>query len=95
LSAKELEKLQALRAELEEESLSLIEVQDRLKTKVLVLEEQVVIEELKKEKAVIEDLEKRNKAAKDAIAMLEAKKKGLQIKMNEVPHLSEIPPNKQ
>jgi chromosome segregation ATPase len=89
---KELEKLQAMRAELEAESRLLIEEQQKLEKNVLSLEEQVVVEELKKEKAVIEDLKNRNKAAKDAIADLEAKKKSLQSKLNQPPQEPETPP---
>ena len=89
---KELEKLQAMRAELETESRLLIEEQQKLEKSVLSLEEQVVVEELKKEKAVIEDLKNRNKAAKDAIADLEAKKKSLQSKLNQPPQEPETPP---
>ncbi len=77
----ELEKLQAMRAELEAESRSLIEEQEKLGKNVLALEEQVVVEELKKEKAVIEDLKNRNQTAKDAIAQLEAKKKELETRL--------------
>jgi len=72
LSAKEeLEKLQAIRAELEAESRSLKELQKKLENNVLTLEEKVVVEELKKEKAVIEELKSKNEATKDAIAQLE------------------------
>jgi DNA repair exonuclease SbcCD ATPase subunit len=81
----ELEKLQAMRAELEAESRSLIEEQQKLEKNVQTLEEQVVIEKLKKEKAVIEDLKNRNKAAKDAIANLAAKKQELEKKLNPEP----------
>jgi chromosome segregation ATPase len=84
-----LEKLQAMRAKLESESRSLIEEQEKLEKNVLALEEQVYVEELKKEKAVIEDLKNRNKAAKDAIAELKAKKKALQNKLNQVPEAQE------
>jgi chromosome segregation ATPase len=92
---KELEKLQAMRAELEAESRLLIEEQQKLEKSVLSLEEQVVVEELKKEKAVIEDLKNRNKAAKDAIADLEAKKKNLQSKLNQPPQEPEPPPEEE
>ena len=92
---KELEKLQAMRAELEAESRLLIEEQQKLEKNVLSLEEQVVVEELKKEKAVIEDLKNRNKAAKDAIADLEAKKKSLQSKLNQPPQEPEPPPEEE
>ena len=80
---KELEKLQAMRAELEAESCSLIEEQQKLENNVQSLEEQIVVEELKKEKAVIEDLKKRNKMAKEAITQLEDKKKALESKLNQ------------
>ncbi len=89
---KELEKLQAMRAELEAESRSLIEEQEKLGKNVLALEEQVVVEELKKEKAVIEDLKNRNQTAKDAIAELEAKKKALRTKLNQASEAPEAPP---
>ena len=92
---KELEKLQAMRTELEAESRLLIEEQQKLEKSVLSLEEQVVVEELKKEKAVIEDLKNRNKAAKDAIADLEAKKKSLQSKLNQPPQEPEPPPEEE
>jgi uncharacterized protein (DUF3084 family) len=92
---KELEKLQAMRAELEAESRSLIEEQEKLEKNVLALEEQVVVEQLKKEKAVIEDLKNRNKTAKDAIAELEAKKKNLQTKLNQSPQAPETSPPKE
>jgi hypothetical protein len=89
---KELEKLQAMRSELEAESRSLIEEQQRLEKNVLALEEQVVIEKLKKEKAVIEDLKNRNKAAKDAIADLETKKMELEKRLNPEPQAPEPAP---
>jgi hypothetical protein len=79
-----LEKLQGMRAELEAESHSLIEEQEKLEKNVLALEEQVVVEEIKKEKAMIKDLKNHNEAAKDAITALEEKKKALQSKLNEV-----------
>ena len=60
---KDLEKLQAKRAELEAESRSLKEEQKKLEYSVKILEEQVVIDELNEN----------NKAAKDAISQLEAK----------------------
>jgi hypothetical protein len=88
----ELEKLQAMRAELEAESRSLIEQQKQLENNVHTLEEKVVIEKLKKEKAVIEDLKNRNKAAKNAIAELEEKKKELEGKLNQEPQPPEAPP---
>jgi hypothetical protein len=90
---KELEKLQAMRAELEAESRSLIEEQEKLEKNVLALEQEVVVEQLKKEKAVIEDLKNRNKAAKDAIAELEAKKNQLETKLDQSPQQApETPP---
>jgi uncharacterized protein (DUF3084 family) len=92
---KELEKLQAMRAELEAESRSLKEEQKKLENNVLSLEEQVVVEELKKEKAVIEELKNRNKAAKDAIAQLEAKKKELETKLDVAPQTPETSPSKE
>lgn len=92
---KELEKLQAMRAELEAESRSLKEEQKKLENNVLSLEEKVVIEELKKEKAVIQELKNRNKAAKDAIAQLEAKKKELETKLDVAPQTPATPPPKE
>jgi len=87
----ELEKLQAMRAELEAESRLLKEKQSDLENNVLSLEEKVANEELKKEKAVIEELRNRNKAAKDAIAELEAKKKNLENKLEQVAETPEAP----
>ena len=81
-----------MRAELEAESRSLIEEQQRLEKNVLALEEQVVVEKLKKEKAVIEDLKNRNKAAKDTIANLAAKKQELEKKLNPEPQAPEPAP---
>jgi hypothetical protein len=82
LSAKaELEKLQAMRKELEAESRSLIEKQQNLRKDVLALEEQVVAQELEKEKALVEDLRSRNEVAKSSIAQLEARKKELETKL--------------
>jgi len=96
LSAKEeLEKLQAMRAKLEAESRSLKELQKKLENNVLTLEEKVVVEELKKEKAVIEELKKRNNATKEAIAQLEAKKKELETKLEQVAPTPEFPPKKE
>jgi seryl-tRNA synthetase len=93
LSAKEeLEKLLAMRAELEAESCSLKELQKKLENNVLILEEKVVAEELKKEKAVIEELKNKNKATKDAIAQLEAKEKELETKLEQVSLTPETPP---
>ena len=88
---KELEKLQAMRAELEEEARLLKEEQKNLENNVLALEEKVVIEELNKEKAVIEELKNRNKATKDAIAKLEAKKKKLETKLGDAAQAPEAP----
>jgi chromosome segregation ATPase len=91
----ELEKLQAMRAELEAESRSLKEKQKDLENNVLVLEEKVVVEELKKERAMIEELKNRNKAAKDAIAELEAKKKKLETKLQQTPQTPKAPSKKK
>jgi len=91
----ELEKLQAMRAELEAESRSLKEKQGDLENNVLSLEEKVANEELKKEKAAIEELKNRNKAAKDAIADLEAKKKKLENKLEQAPETTEAPSKKE
>jgi peptidoglycan hydrolase CwlO-like protein len=92
---KEFEKLQAMRGELEAESRSLIEEQEKLEKNVLALEEQVVVEEIKKEKDMIKDLKNRNEAAKDAIAALEKKKKSLQSKLNEAQKAPEVPLSKK
>jgi hypothetical protein len=89
---KELEKLQAMRAELEAQSRLLIEEQKKLENNVIALEEKVVIEKLNKEKAIIEDLKNRNKAAKDAISQLEAKKKDLESKLGQTIQEPETPP---
>jgi chromosome segregation ATPase len=90
----ELEKLQAMRAELEAESRLLKEKQSNLENNVLSLEEKIAIEELRKEKAVIEELKNRNKAAKDAIAELEAKKKKLENKLEQKAETPEAPSKK-
>jgi peptidoglycan hydrolase CwlO-like protein len=82
---KELEKLQTMRAELEAESRSLKEKQKELESSLLALEQEVVMEELNKEKAVIEELKNSNKATKDAIAQLEAKKRELETKLPQKP----------
>jgi uncharacterized protein (DUF3084 family) len=82
---KELEKLQAMRAELEAESHSLKEKQKELESSLLALEQEVVMEELNKEKAVIEELKNSNKATKDAIAQMEAKKRELETKLPQKP----------
>ncbi len=87
----ELEKLQAMRAELEAESSLLKERQNELEGDVLSLEEKVVIEELKKEKAAIEELKNRNKTAKNAITELETKKKKLENKLEQVAETKEAP----
>jgi hypothetical protein len=92
---KELEKLQARRAELEAESHSLKEAQKNLEKSVLALEEQVIIEELNKEKAVIEELKNRNKVTKDAISQLEAKKSELETKLKQTSPTPEAPPEKE
>ncbi len=76
---KDLEKLQAKRAELEAESRSLKEEQKKLEYSVKVLQEQVVIEELSDN----------NKSAKDAISQLEAKLNDLEKRMK---HPSQAPP---
>ena len=92
---KELEKLQGMRAELEAESRSLIEEQEKMEKTVLALEEQVVVEEIKKEKAMIKDLKNHNEATKDAITALEQKKKALQSKLNEAQKAPEAPTSKK
>jgi len=89
---KELEKLQAMRAELEAESRSLKEKQAALKNAVWSLEEEVANEALRKEKAAIEELRNRNKVAKDAINDLETKKKELESKLEQEPQKTEAPP---
>jgi uncharacterized protein (DUF3084 family) len=92
---KELEKLQAMRAELEAEAHSLKEEQKNLENSLLSLEEKVVVEELKKEKAVVEELKNRNKATKDAISQLEAKKKDLESRLEQTSQTPETPPPKK
>jgi len=89
---KELEKLQAMRAELEVESSSLKEKQKELENSVLSLEQEVVMEALNKEKAVIEELKNSNKATKDAIAQLEAKKRELETRLEQAPQKPAPPP---
>ena len=84
MNAKELEKLQAMRAELEAEAQSLQQEQKNLENSVVALEEKVVVEMLKKERAAIEELKNHNKATKDAIAELAAKKKKLENKLEDV-----------
>jgi len=88
---KELEKLQAMRAELEAESRSLKEQQKELENSLLTLEQKVVMEELNKEKAVIEELKNSNKATKDAIAQLAAKKRELETKLEQAPQTPATP----
>jgi hypothetical protein len=96
MSAKdELEKLQAMRAELEAESRSLIEKQQSLEKGVHSLKEQVDAEELKKEKALVEDLRSRNEATKSAIAQLKSKKKELEAKLGQMSQTPEAAPNAQ
>jgi uncharacterized protein (DUF3084 family) len=89
---KELEKLQAMRTELEAESRSLKEQQKELENSVLALEQKVVMEELNKEKAVIEELKNNNKATRDAIAQLEVKKKELETMLGQEAQKPETPP---
>ena len=84
MNAKELEKLQAMRAELEAEAQSLQQEQKNLENSVVALEEKVVIEMLKKERAAIEELKNNNKATKDTIAELVARKKKLETKLEDV-----------
>lgn len=91
-SLKELEKLQAMRAELEAESHSLKEKQKELESSLLTLEQEVVMEELNKEKAIIEELKNSNKATKDAIAQLETKKRELETKLEQAPQKPATPP---
>lgn len=87
----EFEKLQAIRAELEAESRLLIEKQEQLEKTVSALEEKVIIEELKKEQAVIEKLKKRNKATKDSIAQLAAKKIELETELKQTLKKPDVP----
>ena len=92
----ELEKLRKMRAELESESRSLEEQLSYLENNVISLEEKIAIEELKKEKAAIEELKNHNKAAKDAVARLESKKKNLENKLEKtLPKPKEPSPKKQ
>ena len=79
----EIEKLRAMRVELEAESRSLKELQNSLENNVMCLEEKVATEELKKERVAIEELKRRNEATKDAIAGLKSKKKKLENKLEE------------
>jgi len=76
---KDLEKMQAKRAELEAESRSLKEEQKKLEYSVKVLEEQVVIEQL----------HDNNKTAKDTISQLEAKLNDLEKRLK---HPAQAPP---
>lgn len=92
MNAQELEKLRAMRAELEAEARSLRQEQKNLENNVVVLEEKVVVEELKKERAAIEELKNRNKATRDAIAELAAKKKKLETELGDVVE-TEAPPS--
>ena len=80
-----------MRAELEAESHSLKEKQKELESNLRALEEKVAIEELKREKAIIEELKNHNKATKDAIAQLEAKKKELESKLEQQLQQPETP----
>jgi uncharacterized protein (DUF3084 family) len=89
---KELEKLRAMRTELEAETRSLKEQQKELENSVLAIEQKVVMEELNKEKAVIEELKNSNKATKDAIAQLEAKKRELETKLEQASQKPATPP---
>jgi DNA repair exonuclease SbcCD ATPase subunit len=91
----ELEKLEAIRAELEAESISLKEQQSNLAETVISLEEKVANEELKKEKAAIQELKNNNKAVKDAIAELEAKRKKLENKLEILTHPIEAEPKQK
>jgi hypothetical protein len=76
---KELERLQTLRAELETESRSLKEEQKNLEDSMIILEERIAVEELKNS----------NKATKDAISQLEARKSGLETKLKQVLQIPE------
>jgi hypothetical protein len=84
-----LKKVQAKRAELEEESRLLIEEQKKLEKNVLALEEQVVSRELKKEQAVVDALRSRNKGIKRTVAQLEAEKEELEAKLRQIAQTSE------
>jgi uncharacterized coiled-coil protein SlyX len=82
---KELEKLQAKRAELEAESRSLKEEQKRLEYSLMILEEKVTIEEINDN----------NKAAKDTISKLEGKLFELENRLkpkSQTPPASPAPP---
>ena len=76
---KEIEKLQTKRAELETESRSLKEEQKNLEDSLIILEERIAVEELKNS----------NKATRDAISQLEAKKSGLETKLKQVLQIPE------
>ena len=76
---KELERLQTLRAELETESRSLKEEQKNLEDSMIILEERIAVEELKNS----------NKATRDAISQLEARKSGLETKLKQVLQIPE------
>lgn len=90
-----LKKVQAKRAELEEESRLLIEEQKKLEKSVLALEEQIVSQEVKKEKALVEDLRSRNKEMKRTVAQLEAERAGLETKLRQIAQTSEGAPEAQ
>ena len=90
MSAKEeLTKLQVMRKELETESNSLMKKLQNSAKDLLAIEEQIIVQELKKEKALIEDLKNRNEAMKDVIAQLENKKLELEIKLGKMVQISE------
>ena len=72
---KELEKMRAKRAELEEEALSLKEEQQKLESRILLLEE----------KLLVENLQNNNKATKDVISQLEARLSELEGKLKQKP----------
>lgn len=91
----ELEKLQAIRVELEAESRSLKKQQSNLENSVMFLEEAIAKEEMRKEKAVIEELKNYNKAAKEAIVELEAKKEKLESRLEETAPPLEPPATKK
>ena len=81
-----------MRAELEAESRSLKQKKNDLENSLLVLEEKVANEALKKEKALIEELKNSNKTTMDAIAHMEAKMKDLESRIGEEPQKPEAPP---
>jgi hypothetical protein len=78
---KELEKMQAKRAELEKEARSLKEEQKKLERRILLLEE----------KLVVENLQNNNKATKDVISQLEARLSELKGKLKQKPQVLESP----